>query len=90
MLQRRGHLSGPGAPHHDGSVSGAAQQEAAAPAEAAAVNTVAMTRERGERKLREVGFAIKTNRLIAGGGGQEGWREGTAAHLVCVMSKRGY
>lgn len=87
MLQHRGHLSGPGAPHHGGSIRGAAEQVAATRAKAAAVNPVVVARERGERKLREVGCAVNTNGLITGRGGQERRREGAAAHLVCVMSK---
>lgn len=85
MLQRRGHLTCLRPPGDDGSVRGAAEQVAATGAEAAAVNPVAVTRQRGERKLREVGRAVDTKGLITGGGGQEGGREGAAAHLVCVV-----
>lgn len=85
MLQRRGHHTCLRSPDDGGSVRGAAEQVAAAGAEAAAVNPVAVTREWGERKLREVRRAVDAEGLITGGGGQEGGREGAAAHLVCVV-----
>lgn len=63
------------------------EQEAAAGAEAAAVDPVAVTPERRKGKLREVGRGINTERFITGGGRQEGWREGTAGDLICMMSE---
>lgn len=69
MQQRRCHLAGPWAPHHDGAVRGAADQVAATRAEAAAVNPVAVTRQRRVGKLREVDSAVDAEGLVAGGGG---------------------
>lgn len=87
MLERSLHLTCFDAPHDDRAVCGAAEQEAAAGAEAAAVDPVAVTPERRKGKLREVGRGINTERFITGGGRQEGWREGTAGDLICMMSE---
>lgn len=88
MLQHRGHISGFRAPQPGGSVRGAAEQVSAAGAEAAAVDPVTVTRERGERQLREVGRAVHADGLVTRGGGQEGRRESAAAHLLRMMSER--
>lgn len=87
MLQRCCRLTCVRAPHHGGSIRGAAEQKAATGAEATAVNAVAMARQRRIRKFREVSCAINTESFIPGAGRQEGWGEGTAADLVCVVSK---
>lgn len=68
MQHRRG-VAGLGAPHHDGAVRGAAHQVAAARAEAAAVDPVAVAAQGRVGPLREVGGAVHTNGLVAGGGG---------------------
>lgn len=70
MQQRRCHLAGPRAPNHDGAVRGAADQVAATRAEAAAMDPVAVTRQRRVGKLREVASAVDPDGLVAGGGGQ--------------------
>lgn len=85
VLEHRGDLTCPRAPHDHRAVRGAAEQVAAARAEAAAVNPVPVTRQRGAGELREVRGVINTEGLIPGGGGQQGWREGAAAHLVRVL-----
>lgn len=85
MLQRGGHLTRPGAPHHHGAVRGAAEQVGATCAEAAAVHPVTVTGQRGVGELREVLGVVKADGFVPGGGGQQRWREGAAAHLVCVM-----
>lgn len=86
MLQHRGLLTCLRAPHDSRSVCGAAEQVAATGAEAAAVNSVAMTRQRREGKLRKVCGVINAQGFIDGAGGQQRRREGAAAHLVCVVS----
>lgn len=85
MQLRRRHLAGLRAPHHDGAVRGAADQVAATRAEAAAMDPVAVTRQRRVGELREVAGAVDADGLVAGGGGQQGGGEGAAAHLVGVM-----
>lgn len=90
MLQLRGRLTCLSPPRDGGSIRGAADQVGAARAEAAAVNPVAVTRERREGELREVSRAVHTEGLITGGGGEEGWGEGAAADLICVLSKSRY
>ena len=85
VLQHRGHLTCPRDPHDHRAVRGAAEQVAAARAEAAAVDPVPVTRQRGEGELREVRGVVNTEGLVPGGGGQQGRREGAAAHLVRVL-----
>lgn len=87
MLQGSQKLTCVRAPHQDVPVRGAAEQVAAAGAEAAAVNPVAVTRERREGELREVGRVVNTEGFITGAGDQQRRREGAAADLVGVMSK---
>lgn len=87
VLQRRGRLTCLRAPHDGGPICGAAEQVPATRAEAAAVNPVAVARQRREGKLREVSGVINSQSLVTGGGRQERWREGTAADLVRVVSK---
>lgn len=72
-------------PRDDGAVRGTAKQEAAARAEAAAVDAVSVTRERGEGKLREVSCAVDTKCFIDGAGGEQGRREGNAAQFIGVV-----
>lgn len=70
MLQHGRDLAGLGAPHHDAAVRGAADQVAAAGAEAAAVDPVAVASQGRVGELREVDRAVDTNGLVAGGGCQ--------------------
>lgn len=87
MLQHRHGLTGLGVPHDNGAVRGAADQVAAARAEAAAVDPVAVTAQGRVGELREVDRAIHTDGLVAGGGGQQVRGEGAAGHLVRMMPK---
>lgn len=87
VLQRRQQLAGVRPPQPDGAVRGAAEQEAAAGAEAAAVDPVAVARQRRVRKLGEVRRVVNAKRFISRAGHQEGLRQGAAADLVRVMSK---
>ena len=85
MQQHRLRVPRVRAPHHHGTVRGAAGEEAAAGAEAAAVNAVAVARQGREGELREVGRVVDAQRFIDGAGRQEGGREGAAAELVRVV-----
>lgn len=85
MLQHRGDITCLGAPRDGGPVCGAAEQVPPAGAEAAAVNPVAVTRERREGKLGEVCCGVNPKSFVNGAGRQEGGGEGAAADLVGVV-----
>lgn len=85
VLQRRRHLTCLRAPRDDRAVRGAAEQEAAAGAEAAAVDPVTVTGERRKRQLREVSGVVDAEGFVTRAGRQERRREGAPADLVRVM-----
>ncbi len=88
MPQHRDRVTRLRAPRDGGPVRGAAEQVAPARAEAAAVDPVAVTRERGERELGEVLRGVNAKGFVAGAGRQEGGGEGAAADLVRVVPER--
>lgn len=71
MLQHGRDLAGIGATHYDGAIRGAADQVAAAGAEAATVDPVAVTTQGRVGELREVIRPVDTDGLVAGGGCQQ-------------------
>lgn len=86
MLQRGQQLARVRAPQQREAVRGAAEQVPAAGAEAAAVNPVAVRRQRGERQLREAGGgAVDAEALVSGARRQQGRGERAAPDLVRVV-----
>lgn len=84
MLENRLDLTAGHRPHHRGGIGGAGGQVLTAGAKAAAVNPVAMTRERRERELWEVPGGVDPDRFICWAGGQERGGECAAVHVIKV------
>lgn len=87
VTQHRRGLARVRPPHDGGAVRGAAEQVAAAGAEAAAVNPVAVARERRAGELREVRGVVHAQGFVAGAGREQRAGEGAAADLVRVAAE---
>lgn len=72
-------------PHQRGGVGGAGGQEAAAGAEAAAVDAVAMALQRGEGQLGEVAGVVKPDGFVTGTRGQQAAGEGAPVDVIQVV-----
>lgn len=69
MLQDGLDLPGVHRPHHRRGIGGAGGQVLSAGAEAAAVDSVAVSGQRGEGQLAEVSTGVNTDALVRGAGG---------------------
>lgn len=84
MLQDGLDLSGVHRPHHGGGIGGAGGQVLTAGAEAAAVDPVAVSGQRGEGQLAEVSGGVNADAFVRGAGGQQRAGESTAVHIVSM------
>lgn len=85
MLQNSLDVAAVHGPHQRGGVGGAGGQEAAAGAEAAAVDAVAMALQRGEGQLREVAGVVKPDGFVTGARGQQAAGEGAPVDVIQVV-----